>query len=221
MKIRWMGHACFLITSRDGVRIIIDPYVVGGGVEYSPIRESADVVLVSHDHDDHNNVSAVQGNPEVVRGSGRKTGRGVQFNGIATYHDTSGGKQRGTNTVFCFVLDDIKLCHLGDLGHVLSPEQVDKIGPVDVLLVPVGGMFTIDASLASQVCGQLKPGVVIPMHFKTPDCVYPIAGVDDFLKGKEGVRRTGSSEVELEGEKLALGTEIVLLEPALSRSGQG
>jgi L-ascorbate metabolism protein UlaG (beta-lactamase superfamily) len=219
MKIRWLGHACFLITNGNGVRIITDPYAVGGGIQYSPIRESADVVLVSHDHDDHNNVSAVQGKPEVVRGSGVKTAKGIQFRGIATHHDSSGGKQRGANTVFCFVLDDIKLCHLGDLGHVLSPKQVDDIGAVDVLFIPVGGVFTIDAAAASQVCDQLKSRVVIPMHFKTRDCAYPIADVEGFLEGKESVRRTGSNEVELEREKLAATTEIVLLEPALSRPG--
>jgi L-ascorbate metabolism protein UlaG (beta-lactamase superfamily) len=219
MKIRWLGHACFLIANGNGVRIITDPYAVGGGIQYSPIKESADVVLVSHDHDDHNNVSAVQGKPEVIGGSGVKAAKGIQFRGIATHHDSSGGKQRGSNTVFCFGLDDIKLCHLGDLGHVLSPEQVDEIGAVDVLFIPVGGVLTIDASAASQVCDQLKPRVVIPMHFKTPDCAYPIADVEGFLEGKESVRRTGSNEVELGREKLAATTEIVLLEPALSRPG--
>lgn len=217
MKIRWLGHACFLITTGDGVRIITDPYAVGGGIQYSPIEESADVVLVSHDHDDHNNVSAVQGNPEVIRGTGVKTVKGVQFNGIGTHHDTSGGKQRGTNTVFCFASEGTKLCHLGDLGHVLTSEQVDNIGAVDILFVPVGGVFTIDASAASQVCGQLKPRLVVPMHFKTPGCAYPIAGVEDFLKGKESVRRMGGSEIELERESLPTGTDIVLLEPALAR----
>jgi len=217
MKIRWLGHACFLITTGDGVRIITDPYAVGGGIQYSPIEESADVVLVSHDHDDHNNVSAVQGNPEVIRGTSVKTVKGVQFKGIGTHHDTSGGKQRGTNTVFCFASEDTKLCHLGDLGHVLTSEQVDNIGAVDILFVPVGGVFTIDASAASQVCGQLKPRLVVPMHFKTPGCAYPIAGVEDFLKGKESVRRMGGSEIELERESLPTGTGIVLLEPALGR----
>ncbi|MFP3879451.1 MAG: MBL fold metallo-hydrolase [Dehalococcoidia bacterium] len=217
MKIRWLGHACFLITTGDGVRIITDPYAVGGGIQYSPIEESADVVLVSHDHDDHNNVSAVQGNPEVIRGTSVKTVKGVQFKGIGTHHDTAGGKQRGTNTVFCFASEDTKLCHLGDLGHVLTSEQVDNIGAVDILFVPVGGVFTIDASAASQVCGQLKPRLVVPMHFKTPGCAYPIAGVEDFLKGKESVRRMGGSEIELERESLPTGTDIVLLEPALAR----
>jgi L-ascorbate metabolism protein UlaG (beta-lactamase superfamily) len=215
MRVKWLGHACFLITTKGGLRLITDPYAVGGGINYSPIRETADVVVVSHGHDDHSNVSAVQGKPEVIRGSGKKTAKSIQFKGVATSHDASQGQQRGTNTVFCFTMDDIKLCHLGDLGHVLSPEQVSEIGAVDILFVPVGGLFTIDASAASQVCDQLKPKVVIPMHFKTPKCAYPIAGVEDFLKDKKNVRRVGDSEVDLERERLPVASEIVLLRPAL------
>jgi len=217
MKIKWLGHSCFLITSGDGVRIITDPYAVGEGINYSPMKETADVVVVSHDHDDHSNVSAVKGTPEMVEGSGIKTAKDVQFRGIATYHDTSQGTQRGPNTVFCFTVDDIKLCHLGDLGHVLSRGQVDEIGAVDILFVPVGGFYTINASVASQVCNQLKPQVAIPMHFKTPSCAYPIAGVEDFLKGKKNVRRVEDSEVDFDKERLPAATEIVLLQPALSR----
>jgi len=215
MKIKWLGHACFLITSGGGVRIITDPYAVGGSIRYAPVTEAADVVTVSHDHDDHNNVSAVQGKPEVVRGSGKKAAKGIQFKGIATSHDASQGTQRGSNTVFCFTIDDLKLCHLGDLGHVLSPGQITEIGAVDILFVPVGGFFTVDAAAASQVCDQLKPKVAIPMHFKTPKCVYPIAGVEDFLRGKKKVRKVAGSDVEFEHEKLPAATEIVLLQSAL------
>jgi L-ascorbate metabolism protein UlaG (beta-lactamase superfamily) len=215
MKIKWLGHSCFLITSRGGVRIVTDPYAVGEGINYSPIKETADVVVVSHDHDDHSNVSAVKGTPEVVKGSGTKTVKGIQFRGIATYHDASQGKQRGPNTIFCFTVDDIKLCHLGDLGHVLSPGQVNEIGAVDILFIPVGGFYTIDASVASQVCDKLEPKVAIPMHFKTPKCAYPIAGVEDFLKGKKNVRKGGDSEAEFERERLPAATEILLLQPAL------
>jgi len=194
MKIKWLGHACFLITSKDGTRVITDPYTVGGGINYSPITETADVVVVSHDHGDHSNVSAVQGKPEVVKGSCTKTVKGIRFRGITTSHDASQGQQRGANTVFCFTIDDIKLCHLGDLGHVLSPEQVTEIGAVDIIFVPVGGF---------------------PMHFKTPKCAYPIADVEDFLKGKKNVRREGVSEAEFQREKLPAVSAIMLLQPAL------
>ena len=215
MKVKWLGHSCFLVTSKGGVRIITDPYAVGEGINYPPIEETADIVVVSHGHDDHSNVSAVQGKPEVVEGGGTKTAQGIQFKGIAAYHDASQGEQRGPNTIFCFTIDDIKLCHLGDLGHMLSPEQIAEIGAVDILFVPVGGFYTIDAPGASQVCDKLKPKVVIPMHFKTPRCAYPIGGVEDFLRGKKNVRRVEDSEVEFERERLPAATEIVLLQPAL------
>ena len=215
MRVKWLGHACFLITSRDRLTVITDPYAVGGGINYSPIKETADIVSVSHGHDDHSNVSAVNGKPEVVRSDGIKTAKGIQFRGIATYHDDAQGGQRGPNTIFCFTIDNIKFCHLGDLGHVLNRDQIDEIGAVDVLFVPVGGFFTVDASAASQVCDQLVPKVIIPMHFKTPKCAYPIAGVNDFLKGKKNVRRIENSEVDFEVEKLRATTEIVLLRPAM------
>jgi len=215
MKVKWLGHACFLITSEDGTKLIIDPYAVGGGINYSPIEESADVVLISHDHADHSNISAVRGKPEVVKDSGIKTAKGIQFTGVATYHDTSLGKQRGTNTVFCFNLDDIRLCYLGDLGHVLSQEQVSEIGSVDILFVPVGGFFTIDAGEANRVCEQLAPKVVIPMHFKTPKCSYPIASVDAFLEDKKSVKNVDSSEIEFKAGELPATVEIVVLKPFL------
>jgi L-ascorbate metabolism protein UlaG (beta-lactamase superfamily) len=214
VKVKWIGHACFLITANNGVRVIVDPYAVGGGINYSPIKETADVVVVSHDHSDHNNVSAVKGNPEVVKDGGEETAKGIRFKGIATYHDASRGGQRGPNVVFCFSIDDVNFCHLGDLGHELSAEEVEQIGAVDILFIPVGGFFTIDAAVASQVCDRLKPRIAIPMHFKTRGCTYSIAGVEDFLKDKHNVKRIGGSEVEFEQQKLPAHTEIVLLQPA-------
>ena len=215
MKIKWLGHAAFLLTARDGTRVITDPYATGAGLSYGEIRESADVVLVSHEHMDHNSVQGVGGSPEVIRGAGIHRAKGIEFKGVASFHDPSGGKQRGPNTIFCFALDEIKFCHLGDLGHVLSKEQVAQIGQVDVLFIPVGGFFTIDANEATQVAKQLKPKVIVPMHFKTPKCDYPITPVEDFLRGKERVRKVGSSEVEIEANSLPEATSIWVLEPAL------
>jgi len=215
MKVKWLGHSCFLITSEEGTRLITDPYTVGAGISYSAIKESADIVTVSHEHGDHNNVSAVKGSPQVIKGSGAKTAAGIEFNGIATYHDESRGREKGANTVFCFTVDGVRLCHLGDLGHLLSPEQAAAVGAVDILFIPVGGFFTIDAATASQVCQQLKPKVIIPMHFKTPKCAYPISTVDSFLKGKERVRRWDKGEAEFRAGELPAESEIVVLAPAL------
>jgi len=215
MKVKWLAHASFLISSEKGTRIITDPYNVGGGLSYGEIKESADIVTVSHEHGDHNNVAAVKGNPQVVKGAGTKEAKGIKFTGISTYHDDAKGGQRGPNTVFSFEVDGMKVCHLGDLGHALSDKDVADIGKVDILLVPVGGFFTIDAKVATAVSGKLTPKVIIPMHFKTDKCAYPIATVDDFIKGKTGVTQPNASEVEFKQGKLPAATQIVVLKPAL------
>ena len=213
MKIKWLGHAAFLITSDTGVRIITDPYVTGGGLSYGEIKEPADIVTVSHDHGDHNNVAAVQGNPEVVRGTAKV--KGIEFKGIPTYHDEAKGEQRGKNTILCFEVDGIRICHLGDIGHQLSDTQVAELGRIDILLIPVGGFYTIDAEVASQVCNTLAPKVVIPMHFKNDKCAFPIAGVDEFLRGRGGVSRLDTSEAEFSQGELPTTTQIIVLKPAL------
>ena len=213
MKIKWLGHASFLITSETGTKIITDPYVVDERLTYGEIKESADVVTVSHEHTDHSNVAAVRGNPEVVKGTAEV--RGIEFRAISTYHDNSGGSQRGKNAIFCFGVDGIRVCHLGDLGHPLNDRQVADIGKVDILLLPVGGLYTIDAEVATRVCDRLKPRVVIPMHFRNDKCRFPIAGVDEFLKGKKNVSRLDASEAEFKSGELPATTKIVVLRPAL------
>jgi len=213
MKIKYLGHATFIITSDTGIKIITDPYETGGEFSYGEIEESADIVLVSHDHFDHSNVAVVGGNPEVVRGT--KKIKGIEFKGIATYHDDAGGRLRGKNTIFCFEVDGIKVCHLGDLGHQLSAQQVVELGKVDILLIPVGGFYTIDAKAASQVCDKLTPKVIIPMHYKTDKCGLPIASVDEFLRGKKEVSRLDASQAEFKQAELPATTQIIVLKPAL------
>ena len=217
MNIKYLGHAAFAITSDAGLKIITDPYEVNEelGLTYGEINESADIVTVSHDHFDHCNVAAVKGNPEVVRRAGRSTAKGVEFRGIASYHDEAKGKLRGNNIIFCFELDGIRLCYLGDLGHLLDDKQVSEIGSVDILFIPVGGYYTIDAKAATQVCNQLKPRVIIPMHYKTEKGIPNIVGVDEFIKGKNNVTRQDSSEVEFKAGKLPASTQIMVLKSAL------
>jgi len=214
MRIKLLGHAAFMITSEAGIRIVTDPYVTGGGLFYDEIEETTDIVTVSHEHTDHNNVAAIRGNPVVVRGAGTVEAKGIRFEGIFTYHDEVGGKRGGSNTVFCFEVDGIRVCHLGDLGHELSDRQVAELGKVDILLVPVGGFFTVDARGASRVCDQLAPRVVIPMHYKTDKCQAPIASVDEFLEGKPEVSRLSTGEVEFEAGRLPASTQIVVLAAA-------
>lgn len=215
MKIKWLGHAAFLITSQAGTKIITDPYTPGGGLSYGQIKESADIATVSHEHGDHNNAAALPGNPQVVRGAISKKIKDIELRGIAAFHDDSKGRQRGANTIFCFTVDGVNICHLGDLGHPLSPEQLTAIGEVDILLIPVGGYYTIDAAVATQTYHNLKPKVVIPMHFKTPKCGFPISTVDEFLRGKTNAKKVGTSEVEFSKEKLPASTEVIVLTPAL------
>jgi L-ascorbate metabolism protein UlaG (beta-lactamase superfamily) len=215
MKIKWLGHASFLITSQDGAKIITDPYSTGMGIDYGEIKESADVVLVSHEHPDHNNIKAVKGSPQAIANPGTKAAKGIEFKGIATFHDESQGKERGPNTAYTFTVDGVNACFLGDLGHQLTGEEVGAIGKVDVLMIPVGGFYTVDAANATKICDALKPKVVIPMHFKTDKCAYPIATVEDFLKGKNNIRREKTSEVTFSKDKLPSATEILVLQPAL------
>lgn len=213
MRVKWLGHASFLITSDKGTRILTDPYVTGGELNYGEIRESADIVTVSHEHFDHANVATVGGNPEVV--TKPIYIKGIPFQAVSTYHDEVKGSKRGKNTIFYFEVDGIKICHLGDLGHQLNNVQADKIGALDILLVPVGGYYTIGAREATGICNLLKPKVIIPMHFKNKRCTFPIAKVDEFLQGKKGISKMDSSEVKFKKGDFSADTRIIVLQPAL------
>jgi len=218
MKIKWYGHAAFLITSDEGTKIIIDPYepgAFGGQLSYGKIKDQADIVLTSHDHADHNYTQDLPGTPQVVKGSGPKTLKGISIKGVSTYHDPSKGSERGANTIFTIKINNIQLCHLGDLGHLLSDKELAEIGPVDILLIPVGGFFTIDPREATRVAEQIKPRILIPMHFKTGKCGFSIAPVEDFLKGKANIKRPKVSEAAFDKATLPQQMEIVVLEHAL------
>jgi len=218
MKIKFLGHAAFLITTADGTKIVTDPYEphgFGGAIAHGPLSEPADFVVVSHDHADHNYVKMVPGKPVVVRGPREQTHRGITFRAVASHHDTSRGAERGGNIMRVIEADGMAVCHLGDLGHALSAEDATALGSIDVLLVPVGGTFTIDARGATAVVNRLRPRIAIPMHYRTPKVTLNIAPVDGFLAGKERVRRVEGSEVEVTKDTLPKPTEIVVLRPAL------
>jgi L-ascorbate metabolism protein UlaG (beta-lactamase superfamily) len=213
MKIKWCGHACFLITTSEGKKILTDPYEsggYGGALAYGKIQDEIDLVLVSHDHADHNYPQGLKGRPKVIKGAGKHHAQGMGFNGIATYHDTALGKERGDNIIFCFEADGINLCHLGDLGHLLHDKDLAEIGKVDILFIPVGGFYTIDAKAATEVMQSITPKITIPMHFKTEKCGFPIAGVEDFIGDKSNVKKTGKSEVEIVKASLPQGDIWVL-----------
>lgn len=213
MKIQWLGHAAFLITTSKGTKVLTDPYEAGaynGAVGYKKITVAADIVTQSHDHPDHA-TKGLAGNPVVVTTSQRRTIKDVEIMGLDTFHDQSKGKERGKNIVFCLKAEGITLCHLGDLGHILDKTQINALGKVDVLLMPVGGSFTIDAGEATKTMKDLNPPLTIPMHFKTEVLGFPIAPVEDFLKGKTNARRAKGSEIEVTKATLPQTPEIVVL----------
>lgn len=182
MTVQWFGHACFLISGGE-TRILTDPF--DETVGYPVPDVAADVVLVSHSHGDHANTRAVKGTPVVISTPGHHEANRVRFEGVPTSHDESGGAKRGSNIVFVWTMDDIRLAHCGDLGHVLTEEQVAAIGPVHVLFVPTGGFFTIGPDEAKTVAQQLSARIIFPMHYLTDamdSSRFPLARVDDFLR---------------------------------------
>jgi L-ascorbate metabolism protein UlaG (beta-lactamase superfamily) len=179
MDITWHGQSCFTLKGR-AVTVAIDPFA---DIGLKPPKLTADILLMSHDHFDHANKDAVSGDSYIVDSAGEYESKGVMIEGIPTYHDDQQGAARGRNTVFSLTLDGIHFVHLGDLGHLLDDATVERIGDVDVLFVPVGGHFTIDAKKAAEVVKQLQPRITVPMHYKVPGLtVKELAGVDGFLK---------------------------------------
>jgi L-ascorbate metabolism protein UlaG (beta-lactamase superfamily) len=211
MKIKFLGHSCFLITSSLGMKILTDPYHTGEEFSLSEIEESADVITISHEHPDHNNAGVVQGNPEVLKSSARISG--IDFKAVESYHDDASGKERGNNRIFLFEIDGVKVCHLGDLGHQLNDALLSAIGKVDILMVPVGGGFTIDATGATQVCNRINPKVTIPMHYRSAGLKF-LGDVQEFLSGKDSVT-TGKSELEFSKENLPAKPQVYVLTPEL------
>ena len=213
MKIKWIGHACFVIGAKEG-RIVTDPFEKD--VPYDFPKIVADVVTVSHEHFDHNAVHRIVGDPGVVRKVGEETLNGIAFHGIGSYHDNEGGKQRGKNVLFAYTLEGIRLAHLGDLGAPLDDAQRKALKDVEVLFIPVGGHFTIDAKQAAEIaCSLPALRVVIPMHFRTERIGdWPIETVDPFAEMMDNVKRIGGSEVLITRETLPESLEVWILDHA-------
>lgn len=184
MDIYYLGHSSFRIKGKS-VTVVTDPYSASIGLRF-PKHVTADIVTISHDHADHNAVKEIDGTPFIISGPGEYEVKGVGVIGIGTYHDGDKGQKRGRNTIYRIDIDDIAIVHLGDLGHELSKETLEELGSVDILLVPCGGHYTIDAEQASKVVSEIEPSVVIPMHYKTAShdmkMFGELTGVDVFLK---------------------------------------
>ena len=200
MKIRYLGHSCFQLTESTGTSIVTDPF---GKIGFDLPRVSADVVTVSHAHYDHNNVDGVDGKLAVIEKEGNYDFGGVGISAISSYHDDEEGKLRGKNLIFKFRMDGLEICHLGDIGEECSSSLIEAILPVHVLLIPVGGEYTIDAEQAKEYVDRLMPSIVIPMHFKSKGLNMDIDKVDEFLDLFE---EDADEEqiVRLEGDELEL-----------------
>jgi len=211
MKIIWHGHSCFEVS--DKVAVVIDPHDGKSlGIKTPSVR--ADILLISHDHFDHNCSRIVKGDFVTMREPGKKELKGVKVLGLPAYHDDAEGTKRGKVTLFRFDIGGIRFCHCGDLGQDLSDQQVQALGKVDVLFVPVGGVFTLDGAGAQRLVDRLQPKVVVPMHFRIGGLSLSIQTVDGFLAGipENSVRRVGN-EVELEKEDLPEDTEYWVFSP--------
>lgn len=222
MYIQYLGHSCFYFNSAKRVKIVIDPY--GKNIPYRFPEINADVVVMTHEHYDHNAYHRVGGNPQIVK---RTADFSVEheihiddkkeliiFSGIPTYHDSAGGKKKGPNTVFSWFMDGIKFCHLGDLGHLLDDQQTKKISKPDVLFIPVGGNITLDSTEATLVINQLKPSLVFPMHYKTKyieDKNLADEELDSFLSKMSLVERLDTDGIEIDKIKLPGEAKVIVL----------
>ena len=209
MDISWLGHSCFRIKGSHAT-VITDPYSPSLG--YSLGKPTARIVTVSHQHPGHSYVQGVGGEPRVITGPGEYEISGILIIGIATFHDAEGGGKRGKNTVYLMEVDEVSVCHLGDLGHVLTAEQAEELGNVDILLLPVGGVSTINAPAAAEVVRRLEPKVVIPMHYKTEALSWELEPVGRFLK-EIGVKEVNSHpKLSFTRSSLPASTQVFLLD---------
>ncbi len=209
MEIDWFGHSCFRLRSREAT-VVNDPYEKTIGLSFP--RPRADVVTVSHNHEGHDYVEGVRGDPKVIAGPGEYEVSGAFITGVQTYHDRRYGKDRGKNTAYVIHVENLILCHLGDLGHVPTQAQAESFGNIDILFVPVGGVTTINASEAAEVVALFEPQLVIPMHYRVPELTYKLDTVDKFIK-EMGLKMPETVEsLKVTKDNLPKETQIVILE---------
>ncbi len=214
MEIYPLGLSSFRIKGKTGTVVTdpFDPMMVG--LKFPKI-DGADILTVSHDHADHNHTDGVGGEPFVIKGPGEYEVKGITIVGIASYHDGSSGAERGKNTIYRMSVDNVNICHLGDLGHKLTDEQVDLIGDIDILFVPVGGFYTIDPKTAAAVVAQVEPYIVVPMHYKRAgmsEAFNKLDGVEKFLSEMGAEQVAPTNKLTVSKEKLPENTTVVVLE---------
>jgi L-ascorbate metabolism protein UlaG (beta-lactamase superfamily) len=216
LKINYYGHACFMITTPEGTKVLLDPVEFKG--YHLPEGIEPDIVTVSHNHPDHNRTDVVAGEPTILLGCSRNhravnridtTIHEIRIHTVPSDHDPGG---HGVNAIFVFEFEGLRIAHLGDLGKVMEPNQMETIAEVDILMIPVGGQFTIAGADAEKVIDQLKvKSYVIPMHYKTDAFSLPYSA-EDFIQGKENVRRISGNEFIVDLSKLPQEREIVVME---------
>lgn len=196
MEITWYGHSCFLIKDSRGRKILTDPF--DNSVGYHKPNVVVDVVTISHNHFDHNFTEGLPGTPSIVDKCGYFNVCDIPINGIPSFHDKVKGAKRGENIIYIYEIDGFRLCHLGDLGHLLTDEDINMIGELDVLFIPVGGNFTVDGKEASDIAKRLNSHIVIPMHYKTRALSFPIDGVENFITNMKNGERIGNHTMVIE-----------------------
>ena len=206
LQIRWHGHSCFEITNR--VTLVTDPHD-GKSIGIHAPSVTGDIILVSHDHYDHNSVKSVEKEDcKIITDTRKRNITNVEIKGIESFHDECRGDKRGNNIIYKFTMEDITFCHMGDLGHDLDEDTVQKIGDVDILFIPIGGTFTLDAKQAWRIIKKVKPRIAVPMHYKIGGLSLPITGIEPFLEeSKYEILKVGN-EIDIEKEDLPEEPEV-------------
>lgn len=206
LQIRWHGHSCFGITNE--ITLVTDPHD-GKSIGIHAPSVTGDIILVSHDHYDHNSVKSVEKEgSKVITDTRKRNISNVEIKGIESFHDECCGEKRGSNTIYKFTMENITFCHMGDLGHDLDEETVQKIGDVDILFIPIGGTFTLDVKQAWRIIKKVKPRIAVPMHYKIGGLSLPITGIEPFLEeSKYEILKVGN-EIDIEKEDLPEEPEV-------------
>ena len=213
MILTWLGHSCFKIqdkTGVDGITVVTDPY--DKKIGFKAPNFEAQIVTVSHDHYDHNDAKSLRGDPYIINSAGEYDVKGVAVQGVESYHDDKKGKERGINIIYRIEVDDVSVSHLGDLGHSLDDKQLDVLVGTDILLIPVGNKYTINAKKAVEVIAQIEPRIVIPMHYQMPGLtIEGLDSVDKFIK-ELGIKPTEEDKLRISKKDLpAEDMELVIL----------
>ena len=208
MKIKWIGHSSFLLTTSLGRKILTDPF--GNDIGYIPYDGDCDIITVSHNHFDHNCLDNLKKDTRLVNTEGRHSFNFCDITGYHSFHDESNGSERGDNIIFVYDVDGFRICHLGDLGHELSRDFIEQLGHIDLLLIPVGGIFTIDGTKAAKITKEINPSFVIPMHYSTPMLSFKLEGFEKFIMAMKNVNKTNSDTFFLEHKENKV-PEVILL----------